>query len=109
MKLLLNDKELAYFLISLLDLKTEALEIPIQETNTEQALGWALVRRDKKGQIPGKFAPKVIDKVTAAVRTDLEIWKRSVKDVIKNKQKFLQKIFINKWIILLISLVKIFY
>lgn len=91
MKLLLNDKELAYFLISLLDLKTEALEIPIQETNTEQALGWALVRRDKKGQIPGKFAPKVIDKVTAAVRTDLEIWKRSVKDVIKNKQKFLQK------------------
>jgi len=90
MNLLLNDKELANFLISLLDLKTEALNIPIQETHTAEAIAWALIRKDKKGQMPGKFAPKVVDKVTAGVRSDLEIWKRAAKDLIRNKQKFLQ-------------------
>lgn len=90
MKLLLNDKELAHFLISLLDIKSEALNIPVQETHTAEAVAWALVRKDKKGQLPEKFTPKVVDKVTAGVRSDLEIWKRTAKDLIRQKQKFLQ-------------------
>lgn len=91
MKLLLNDKEIALYLISLLDIKAEALSIPVPEIKTAEAIGWALMRKDKENKIHKKFNDKIKEKVTNGVRSDLEAWRRQALDCIQQKQKFLQK------------------
>ena len=91
MKLLINDKEIAYFLISLLDLKKDLLNIPVPEIKTSELIGSILLRKEKEGMIRPKFYKKIKDKVRLAVRDDLESWRRQVLLEIREKKKFLER------------------
>jgi hypothetical protein len=91
MKLLINDKELANYLISLIDFKKDVIHINLESTNTEEAIAWALVKKNKKGMIPEKYNSKLKEKLIYGVKTDLAIWKRKVEEILKNKKKFVTK------------------
>ena len=91
MKLLVNDKEIAFYLNSLLDPTDCVRHFSVGERHTAEAIGWALHRKDKKGQIPGKFKDKVIEKVTSSVSADLDEYVRSVTDVLSVRKKTYQK------------------
>ena len=91
MKLLVNDKEIAFYLNSLLDPIDCVKHIKVGERHAAEAIGWALHRKDKKGQIPGKFKEKVIEKVTSGVRSDLDEYVRTVTDILANRKKTYQK------------------
>lgn len=91
MKLLINDKEIASYIISLIDLKKKVEHLKVPETKTAEAIAWALLRKNKNGQIPEKFNQKVIDKVTDGVRSDLDTYVREVSGILQQHQKFYQK------------------
>ncbi len=91
MKLLINDKEIAYFLNSLLDPSTAVKGIKLSEEKTTEAIGWALQRRAKKGFIPKKFNDKIIEKVTNGVQSDLEDYVNRVTLALNNRKQSYQK------------------
>ena len=90
MKLLVNDKEIAFYLNSLLDPIDCVKHIKVGEKNAAEAIGWALHRKDKAGQIPGKFREKVIEKVTGGVKADLDEYVKTVTDILENRKKTYQ-------------------
>jgi hypothetical protein len=92
MKLLINDKELTNYLISLIDFYKDLQNIKLQEKNTSEAIAWACLKKGKTGYVPEKFNNKIKDKITYAVSSDLKEWIRSVKNHIKIKQDSLDKI-----------------
>ncbi len=91
MKLLINDKEIAFYLNSLLDPSACVQGIELNENKTAEAIGWALHRRNKEGQIPGKFRDKVIEKVTSGVRSDLTEYVNNVTTTLDNRKRSYQK------------------
>ena len=91
MKLLVNDKEIAFYLNSLLDPTECVKHVNLGEHHTSEAVGWALHRKDKTGQIPGKFKDKVIEKVTSGVRSDLNEYVGTVTAILSNRKKSYQK------------------
>jgi hypothetical protein len=91
MKLLINDKEIAFYLNSLLDPIDCVRGIELSETKTAEAIGWALHRKNKEGQIPGKFKDKVIEKVTSGVRSDLTEYVDRVTTTLDNRKRLYQK------------------
>jgi hypothetical protein len=91
MKLLVNDKEIALYLNSLLDPTVCIKDIQLPENKTAEAIGWALHRKNKDGQIPGKFNSKVIEKVVSGVREDLSEYVDNVKLALAQRNKLYQK------------------
>lgn len=91
MKLLINDKELAFYLNSLLDPSACVRGITVSENKTAEAIGWALYRKNKTGQIPGKFKEKVIEKVTSGVRSDLTEYVNNVTTILDTRKRSYQK------------------
>jgi hypothetical protein len=90
MKLLVNDKEIALYLNSLLDPIDCVKHIELGEKNTAEAIGWSLHRKDKTGQIPGKFREKVIEKVTNGVKLDLDEYVKTVTAILTTRKKTYQ-------------------
>jgi predicted AAA+ superfamily ATPase len=86
MKLLVNDKEIAYYLNSLLDPIDCVKHINVEERYTAEAVGWALHRKNKSGQIPEKFRDKVIEKVTSGVRYDLTDYVSTVTTILDERK-----------------------
>ena len=91
MKLLVNDKEIVYYLNSLLDPIDGVKHIGVGEKHTADAVGWALHRKNKAGQIPGKFRDKVIEKVTTGVRLDLDEYVSTVTTLLNERKQLCQK------------------
>ena len=91
MKLLVNDKEIALYLNSLLDPTVCIKDIQLKEHRTAEAIGWALHRKNKDGQIPGKFNDKVIEKVTTGVRLDLSEYVDNIKLALDQRNRSYQK------------------
>lgn len=91
MKLLINDKEIASYLISLIDLKKQVEQLEISEKATADAIAWALLRKDKKGQIPEKFNDKVKEKITKGVYNDLDEYVTKVNNILDDQRKLYQR------------------
>jgi len=87
MKLLINDKEIAYFLVSLLDYNSILDEIDQDEKYTAEALGWALKKRGDEQFVPKKFSKKTKEKITWGVRKDLQELFKKIKYLLKNKKE----------------------
>jgi vacuolar-type H+-ATPase subunit H len=92
MKLLVNDKEIAFYLNSLLDPIECVRHIKLGEKHTSESIGWALQRKNKTGQIPKKFNEKIIEKVTSGVRSDLDEYVNSVTEILEKRKKAYQTI-----------------
>jgi hypothetical protein len=91
MKLLINDKEIAAYLNSLLDPSVSVERIELNEKKTAEAIAWAIHRKNKEGQIPEKFKDKVIEKVTSGVRSDLTEYVNNVTTTLDNRKRSYQK------------------
>jgi len=96
MKLLINDKEIAEFLLSLLvdgeKIPIDSLQdLELNETHTAQALGWALEKRGDQPFVPKKFSARVVEKITAGVKKDLGNYLKKVVIMIENHKHELKK------------------
>jgi ribosomal protein L31 len=86
MKLIVNDKELAYYLISLVDIKKHLSHIQIDESNTSNVagiMGYILNKKESPKFELEKFRQKFKDKISNAVTNDLNNWQHDIKLAIK--------------------------
>jgi hypothetical protein len=81
MKLLLNDKEIAYFLLSLIDYKKFVSDVTYQEENSNEVIAWYLGKKQEYGKKfkEENFKEKLKVKLDTAVKKDLENYYVSVK------------------------------
>jgi hypothetical protein len=88
MKLLLNDKEIANYLSSLIDVRDAVKSVELKTAFLEPIIGWILEKKDREGglNIP-KFRVKFKEKLYAANRKDLETYVREVNEVISLYRK----------------------
>lgn len=82
MKLIINDKELIFFLASLIDYTKYYKGVPEQNTHTNEAIEWSLERKAKLH----KFRDKIKEKINSGIRQDAEIYVDSIKSVIDQKR-----------------------
>jgi len=88
MKLLVNDKELAKFLISKINLLDRCKDIELDERHTAEAIRISLEKKAHPKFNPEKFKEKFKDKITKSVEKDLEDYRRRVLQVIENYRSY---------------------
>ena len=98
MKLVVNDKELAYYLISLIDIREYVKHIQIDESNNSNiagVIGWILQKKESPKFDLAKFKSKFKEKIKNGVTNDLKNWQREVdatiQEVRSNRLKKIQK------------------
>jgi hypothetical protein len=87
MKLLVNDKELAHYLISLIDLKDHCSHIELNESRTAEAIHFIIEKRDHHKFDIEKFRDKFKEKLVRGVSADANEWCRKVNTVLQNYRK----------------------
>jgi hypothetical protein len=88
MKLLINDKEIAHFLVSQLSIDRYAKEIPMCETRTTEVAGWILEKVNREGlKKLDKWRQKAKDKIRKSVENDLREYVNQVKQEIANSRQ----------------------
>ena len=89
MKLLLNDKEIAHFLLEIMDYKSACEEIPMQYNETQQAIDWVNEKRDSHGNINlEKFKHKIKAKLQSGISKDLKSYVGQINNLIENKRSY---------------------
>ena len=91
MKLLLNDKEIARFLIALVNVRDSCVDIEMNQRHTADQIAWAIEIRDKPKFNLEKFRDKIKQKITHGVRRDLMAWKDTVNTQISNHKQYCHK------------------
>ena len=87
MKLLVNDKELAHYLISLIDLKDHCLHIELNERKTAEAINFILEKKNHHKFDIEKFRNKFKEKLLRGVSADATEWRSKVNTVLENYKK----------------------
>ena len=87
MKLLVNDKELAHYLISLIDLKDHCAHIELNERKTAEAINFIIEKRDHHKFNIEKFREKFKEKLLRGVSADVIEWRSKVNTVLENYKK----------------------
>jgi len=85
MKLLVNDKELARYLISLIDLREHCSHIKVDESNESkmaEAMLFIIDKRDHHKFDLNKFRDKFKEKLNRAITSDLKDWANRVNDTL---------------------------
>jgi len=86
MKLLLNNKEIAHFLLSLIDHKHGCSKIAYNERHLAETLDWALKKRGNNQYIPEKFVEKAKEKIRISIEKDLKNYVRNVETIVENRR-----------------------
>lgn len=106
MKLLVNDKELAHFLLAQLDYRKHCVDVGAYDSNTSSITRWvhAKLGMIRNENLTVKYKHKIRQKIKKAVETDTKIFYKTNKAIIeyhreKNKKLILQNIqfFIDKF------------
>lgn len=92
MKLLINEKEISNYLVSLIDIKKYVEDITIPETFTSEALGYALVEKEKGITNWKKKKHKIKDKIRSGVERDLREYFRIIKNSLEEKRELQRKL-----------------
>ena len=87
MKLLVNDKELAHYLISLIDLKDHCAHIELNERKTAEAIQFIIEKRDHHKFDIEKFRDKFKEKLVRGISADVIEWRSKVNTVLENYKK----------------------
>ena len=87
MKLLVNDKELAHYLISLIDLKEHCAHIELNERKTAEVIHFIIEKRDHHKFDIEKFRDKFKEKLVRGVSADVNEWRSKVDTVLENYKK----------------------
>jgi hypothetical protein len=91
MKLLLNDKEIARFLIELVNVKDSCTSIEMNQQHTEGQIAWVIETRDKPRFNLEKHRAKIKQKIHQGVRKDLKAWMDTVNQQITNHKQHVYK------------------
>ena len=91
MKLLLNDKEIARFLIALVNVRDSCADIEMNERHTADQIHWVIEIRDKPKFDLEKHREKIKQKITQGVRKDLKAWMDTVNTQISNHKQYFYK------------------
>jgi hypothetical protein len=94
MKLLVNDKEIARFLIQLVDVRDACKHIELNERHLASTIAWVIETRDKPKFNIEKQRDKIKQKITQSIRKDLKDWTDRVNQQITNhKNHFYTNIY----------------
>jgi hypothetical protein len=91
MKLLLNDKEIARFLIELVNVIDACKHIELDERHTAGMIAWIIETRDKPRFNLEKHRAKIKQKIHQGVRKDLKVWVDLVNQQIANHKEYFYK------------------
>ena len=91
MKLLLNDKEIARFLIELVNVSDACKHIEFNERHTAGVIQWVIETRDKPRFNLEKHRAKIKQKIHQGVRKDLKAWMDLVNQQISNHKEHFYK------------------
>jgi hypothetical protein len=91
MKLLLNDKEIARFLIELINAFDACKHIELNERHTAGAIEYVIETKNKSKFQLEKHRDKIKQKITQGVRRDLKIWMDLVNQQISNHKEYFYK------------------
>jgi hypothetical protein len=84
MKLLVNDKELAHYLISLIDLNEICSQHEIKPINVQEAINFIIEKRDHHKFDINKFRDKFKEKLYRGNLADVNDWAKEVKRTLNN-------------------------
>ena len=84
MKLLVNDSEIARYLISLIDLKEICSHHKIQPINVQEAINFIIEKRDHHKFDINKFRDKFKEKLYRGNLADVNDWAKAVKGTLNN-------------------------
>jgi hypothetical protein len=87
MKLLVNDKEIAHYLISLIDLKDHCSHIELNELKTAEAIDFVIDKRNHHKFDIEKFRDKFKQKLLRGVTADTTEWRSKVNTILENYRK----------------------
>ncbi len=82
MKLIINDKEIIFYLASLIDYTKYYKDVPYETPSTNEAISWSLERKEKLH----KFKDKIKEKLQSGVRADSEIYIKDIMSFIDQKK-----------------------
>ena len=91
MKLLLNDKEIARFLIELVNVSDACKHIEFNERHTAGAIEYVIETKNKPKFDLEKHRDKIKQKITQGVRRDLKIWMDLINQQISNHKEYFYK------------------
>lgn len=93
MKLLINEKEIANFILKKLDYK-QVYDIEYLTEETQSTVRWIILEKSKPKFKLEKFKYKFQRKLTKAVEKDLSEWVQKVKSLLDNLKKHRKKIIL---------------
>ena len=91
MKLLLNDKEIARFLIELVNVKDACSHIEFNERHTASMLHGVMETINKPRFNLEKHRDKIKQKITQGIRKDLKAWTDNINQQISNHKEYYYK------------------
>jgi hypothetical protein len=87
MKLLLNNKEIAHFLLSLIDYYKSVKDIEMPGDEVNEAITYIVIEKNKKKFDLLRMQKKFKDRIESAVSRDLKNYKMEVQKVLKAKRE----------------------
>jgi|688.fasta_scaffold93081_4 hypothetical protein len=91
MKLLLNDKEIARFLIELVNVSDACKHIEFDERHTAGMIHWIIETKNKPRFNLEKHRDKIKQKITQGIRKDLKAWMDLINQQISNHKEYFYK------------------
>lgn len=88
MKLLVNDKEIANYLCTLLDIKSQCSHVELGDQAVSEAIRFIVEKRDHPKFVLEKFKAKFKEKLWRGVSKDLEAWRDQVNNIVTNYRKY---------------------
>lgn len=88
MKLLINDKEIAHYLLSLIDPHQYANEVEFNQSEISGVITYIVVEKSKKKYHIDRMRQKFKDKIHAAVTRDVKRYVDTVKSNLSNRRKY---------------------
>lgn len=86
MKLLLNNKEIAHFLLSLIDHGHAVKDLPMPDTEVNEVITYIVIEKNKKKFDLLRMKKKFKDRIDRAVRKDLSTYKANVLDILEKRK-----------------------
>ena len=91
MKLLVNDKEIARFLIELVNVSDACKHIELDQRHTAGMIAWIIETKNKSNFNLEKHRDKIKQKITQGIRKDLKVWVDLINQQISNHKKYFYK------------------
>lgn len=91
MKLIVTEKEIAKFLVSLIDHRSACKDVEFTDSYLAEALGWSLEKKGRNKFLPKKYVPKAREKIADGISKDFHNWIEKVESVIQNRTAIYQR------------------